>query len=210
MDERANEARWERLTLLLEPFHTQALTTARRLCRSAADGDDLYQEAVLRAFEKLDTLRQEASFRSWFFATLLSRHRNRARRAFWRRFVSLETELAEGREPAGERGDEWAEEMQRADRIVRALSHLPAVQREAIVLFEMQDFSIEDVAAVQKASVPAVKSRLTRGREALRRFYERRGWAPQTQAAAQQEALVSAAVAPIAAVALASRESRHD
>ena len=50
------EARWRRLIELLEPFHRQAAATARRLCRSPADGDDLYQEAVLRAYEKLQSL----------------------------------------------------------------------------------------------------------------------------------------------------------
>ena len=70
------EVRWARLVALLEPIHREAAATARRLCRSQAEGDDLYQEAVLRAFEKLHTLRDPSRFRSWFYATLLSRHRS--------------------------------------------------------------------------------------------------------------------------------------
>ncbi len=84
------EARWQRLLVLLEPVHRQAVATARRLCRSAADGDDLHQEAVLRAFAKLHTLRDEGRFRPWFYAALLSRHRSLWRRASRRRTVSLE------------------------------------------------------------------------------------------------------------------------
>ncbi|MGH7726353.1 MAG: RNA polymerase sigma factor [Candidatus Eiseniibacteriota bacterium] len=205
MDSRETQARWERLLLLLAPIHTQAVLTARRLSRSADDGDDLYQETVLRAFEKLDTLRHEGSFRSWFFATLLSRHRSRARGAFWRRFVSLESDANEARgtrEPVGERGEEWDEESWGAARMSRALGHLPAVQREAIVLFELQGFPIEEIAGLQHASLSAVKTRLARGRAALRSYYERRGWA--------------GAVAPpvgestIAAVVLGSQENLHD
>jgi hypothetical protein len=41
------------------------------------------------------------------------------------------------------------------------------------VLFEIDGYSIMEIAAMQGASVPAVKSRLSRGREALRRHYER-------------------------------------
>ena len=208
MDERATETRWERLTLLLEPIHAQAITTARRLCRHAADGDDLYQETVLRAFQKLDALRDEASFRPWFFSILLSRHRTRSRRPFWRRFLSLDAQRETGREPVGERGEEWADRMLRAERIARALGHLPDVQREAIVLFEMQDFSIEEIAAVQRASVSAVKTRLMRGRAALRREYERRGWVPSAPEAPPARPFERGAA--ISTVVLAARENVHD
>ena len=65
MESRSSEVIWERLAALLGPIHPSAIATARRLCRSRADGDDLYQESVLRAFEKLHTLRDESRFRSW-------------------------------------------------------------------------------------------------------------------------------------------------
>src|SRR5512134_332272 len=101
MEARAAEATWERLSKLLGPIHRSAIATARRLCRSRWDGDDLYQESVLRAFEKLHTLRDESRFRSWFYATLLSRHRSRCRRWFWKRQVPLEQACAGEGEPAG-------------------------------------------------------------------------------------------------------------
>jgi RNA polymerase sigma-70 factor (ECF subfamily) len=173
MNAEAMDERWRQLTALLEPIHSQAVATARRLCRTRADGDDLYQEAVLRAFDKLHTLRDESRFRSWFYATLLSRHRSRHRLRFWKRLLPFEEVFPEGREPAGEDGSMWDDEARRARRAARALSALAAEQREAIVLFEIDGYSIEEIAAMQMASVPAVKSRLTRGRERLRRFYER-------------------------------------
>jgi RNA polymerase sigma-70 factor (ECF subfamily) len=175
--------RWKRLIGLLGPIHEQAVATSRRLCRSAADGDDLYQETVLRAFAKLHTLRNESRFRSWFFATLLSRHRSRHRLRFWRRLVPLEEAFPPGRDPVGVDGSSWDEEARRADRAALALSALAAEQREAVVLFEIEGYSIEEIAALQQASIAAVKSRLTRGREKLRRFYEQRGWLGRRAAA---------------------------
>ena len=181
MKEQESEARWDRLIELLRPVHEQALATARRLCRQTADGDDLYQEAVLRAFRKLPTLRAETKFRSWFFAVLLSLHRSRHRRAFWKRFVSME-EMPPDDVPMT--GGVDVEERERADRASRALRHLKSEQREAIVLFEIEGFRIEEIAAMQKASVSAVKSRLVRGRDNLRRYYVRQGWMnPATRAA---------------------------
>ena len=166
---------------LLEPIHHQAVVTARRLCRSSSDGDDLYHEAVLRAFDKLHALRDESRFRSWFFAVLLSRHRTSMRRAFWRRLLPWDDAFPRGRGPIGEDGADWEARCGGAARAARALASLPAEQREAVVLFEIDCYSVEDVARLQRTSVPAVKSRLTRGRERLRRWYERHGLAPAVQ-----------------------------
>ncbi|HMI30151.1 MAG TPA: RNA polymerase sigma factor [Candidatus Limnocylindrales bacterium] len=173
MDSQEEAARWIRLTRLLAPIHGQAVATARRLCRSNDDGDDLYQEAVLRAFEKLNGLREESRFRSWFFATLLSRHRSRVRSK--RVSVPLEEAFNRGNEPVGEDGTSWEDERQRAQRAVRALAGLKPVQREAVVLHEIEGFSVEEIAEMQGVTLSAVKSRLTRGREKLRRYYERHG-----------------------------------
>jgi RNA polymerase sigma-70 factor (ECF subfamily) len=169
-------ASWRRLIELLRPFHDQAAATARRLSRSVEDGDDLFQEAVLRAYDKLANLRDESRFRPWFYAILLSVHRNRSRRGFWRRFLSLEGKDGRPFEVSGDDGATWDEERRGAERVSRALAGLPPEQREAVVLFELDGFSIEEISAIQGASKSAVKSRLSRGRERLRRHYERLGF----------------------------------
>ncbi len=167
--------RWEALIRLLTPFHDQARATARRFCRSPADGDDLFQEAVLRAHAKLPLLRDETSFRSWFYAVLISVHRGRSRRPFWRRFLSLTALLASGVDPRGADGRHGEEERERAERASRALATLPAVQREAVVLHDIEGFSMSEIAAMQKVTVSAVKSRVARGHARLRAHYRRLG-----------------------------------
>lgn len=169
------ERRWRRLLELLAPIHDRAAATARRLCRTPADGDDLLQAAVLRAFEKLDGLRDPDRFPAWFWAVLLSVHRNRARRELWRRFLPLD-DLPPGGEPAGPDGNRREEERVSAARAAAALARLPAVQREAVVLHEIEGFGVEEIAAMQGVTVSAVKSRLARGRERLRRHYRRLGF----------------------------------
>lgn len=160
--------RQERLMGLLGPIHDRARLTARRLCRSNADGDDLFQEAALRALMKLGDLRDEGRFRPWFYAVLLSVHRERSRRSFWRRFVPLGAERQEvAARPALEdaRGE--------AAQLSRALQELPAEQREAVVLFEVDGYTLDEVAELTGSSVAAVKSRLARGRSRLREHYQK-------------------------------------
>jgi RNA polymerase sigma-70 factor (ECF subfamily) len=142
-------ARWKRLTELLDPIHGAALRTARRLRGSSGEGSDLLQEAVLRAHAKLDSLREEARFRSWFFAILLSIHSSQCRRAFWRRFVPIDEALAEGWEPETERCEDEPWSTRRA---AIALAHLPPVQRAAIVLHDLEGFSVEEIAQAENGS----------------------------------------------------------
>jgi RNA polymerase sigma-70 factor (ECF subfamily) len=167
---------WRRLLEFLEPVHDETRRLARRLSRSNAEGDDLFQDAVLRAYEKLDGLRDPGRFRAWFMTVLISVHRSRARRSFWRRFLSLEQWTGAGREPEAPVASSAASRADGARRLAHALAQLPAAQREAIVLFEIEELSVEEIAAAQAASVSAVKSRLARGRERLRRHYARLGF----------------------------------
>jgi len=157
-----------RLMELLAPLHDAARMTARRLCRSHADGDDLFHEAVLRAIDHVDELRETEKFRSWFYAVLLNVHRARHRLSFWRRLVPLEDSRAEL--VVSDESDALAG----AQRMARALATLAPQEREAIVLFELEGFSLEELAALQQSSLSAVKSRLVRARGRLRRHYERR------------------------------------
>lgn len=162
-----SEIAWQDLFELLEPIHTDAQLFARRIARSHADGDDLFQEAVLRAGAKLSTLRDRARFKAWFYSVVVSVHRTRSRRAFWRRFLSNEGVA----DPVGDDGSRWVDERASAHRASAALATLGAAQREAIVLFELHGYSLEEIAEIQRASLSSVKSRLMRGRDRLRRFY---------------------------------------
>jgi RNA polymerase sigma-70 factor (ECF subfamily) len=176
MQKEYSTGHWQRLIRLLAPIHDQARLTARRLCGSSAEGDDLFQDAVIRANGKLSMLRDESRFKPWFYAVLLSLHRTRSRRAFWRRFLPLEEQEARGQEPVGEDGSRWEQEHVQASRVSRALTKLPSVQREAVVLYDLEGFSIEEIAVMQQVTASAVKSRLSRGRKRLRSHYEKLGF----------------------------------
>lgn len=162
---------------LMAPMHERARMTARRLCRSDAEGDDLFQDAALRALAKLPSLRDDKAFPAWFYRILLSLHKNRVRSHFWRRLLPLESLFgASGGEPVGDDGGTWEEVRHGQRRMRAALETLPAVQREAVVLFDIDGHSLAEIADMQGASLSAVKSRLVRGRARLRKYYRARGY----------------------------------
>jgi len=160
------ETRQLRLRRLLEPLHDRALAFARSIARSRADGDDLFQEALVRALGKLDGLREDRAFRGWLYRVIISVHRNRYRRAFWQRLLPLTSE------PASE--GSHADELGATERARTALATLPHDQREAIVLHDIEGWKIEEIAELEGTTVSAIKSRLSRGRGRLRDVYARK------------------------------------
>lgn len=163
MDPDTHEDAGQRLLRLLAPIHERARLVARRLSRCCADGDDLFQETALRALRRLDTLRDEARFRSWFFAILFSLHRRRQRSDFWRRLWPLELVPEPSVEPS------FADEG--ADRLARALASLSAKEREALVLADLSELRLDEIAELQGSSLAAVKSRVARARARVRQRY---------------------------------------
>jgi RNA polymerase sigma-70 factor (ECF subfamily) len=160
---------WSELSALLEPVHEDVQLFARRIAGSNAEGDDVFQEAVLRAARKLPALRERTKFKSWMCSIVVSVHRSRCRRAFWTRWISRDE--ARDADPGGDDGSRWADERASARRATAALATLAPPQREAIVLFELHGYSIDEIAEIQSTSISSVKSRLVRGRDRLRSFY---------------------------------------
>jgi RNA polymerase sigma-70 factor (ECF subfamily) len=154
----------QRFRRLIEPIHDRAQAFARCLTKSRADGDDLFQEALVRALAKVGGLRDDAAFRPWLYRVIVSVHRNRCRRSFWRRFLPLG-----GDEPAAQRRHDEA--LSGAERARVALATLPPEQREAVVLFEIEGWQVDEIADLHGVSASAIKSRLVRGRDRLRAYY---------------------------------------
>ncbi len=151
-----------------------ALTTAiphlraygRSLSGSAHLADDLVQETMLRAWTARDRFVVGSSLRAWTHVILRNLYFSMARRS---RF------LGPWDAPAAERllavRPDQDHHVALAD-LQRALMQLPPEQREALILIGASGLSCEDVAAISHCAVGTVKSRVARGRAALRALLE--------------------------------------
>ena len=105
--------------------------------------DDLVQEALFRAFRRLDGWRGEASFRSWLFAIGGNVLRDEFRRRKGRTMLSLEDRDLPG--PADPHADLAAAEVEEGLR--RGIGSLPRLQREVFLLRTQQGSSYAEIAA---------------------------------------------------------------
>jgi len=135
--------------------------------------DDLVQDCLERALRKRHLWRRQGRLRSWLFRLLYRQHVDSGRRGSRRREVTdaAAAELATIQPPR-------QEHMVQVRDIATALRRLPVEQRAAILLVGLDGLSYEEAAQVLDVPVGTLRSRLSRGRDALRD-----GWRPAAQSA---------------------------
>lgn len=138
-----------------------------RMTGSVIDGEDVVQDAFTRAFIALDELREAPPLRAWLFRIAHNRAldllRSRAIRAAEPIEAALEVADPESPDPM--------EVLMRQEAVGTAVSRfveLPAVQRSVVILKDVLDHSLEEIAATLDLTVDAVKAHLARGRARLK------------------------------------------
>jgi RNA polymerase sigma-70 factor (ECF subfamily) len=134
---------------------------ARSLCYNRDLADDLTQEALTKGWAARRSFTPGSNFRGWIYRILRNHYFSVTRVS--RRFVTLDPEITERLmvTPATQEAGLNLADLQ------RGLAKLPVEQREALLLME-SGLRCEDIAGVMGTPVGTVKSRISRGRAALR------------------------------------------
>lgn len=150
-----------------------------RLTENAEEAGDLTQETFLRAFRSIKSFRGDSELKTWLFRIAINESRNRFR--WWKRrkrdlTISIDATIGDSEMTLGDTladasisPEESALMREREYAIQAALIDLPDVYREAIVLCDIEGLSYEETAAALGVGIGTVKSRISRGREELRR-----------------------------------------
>jgi len=140
---------------------------ARALVRDVVDADDLVQECLTRALAKLHLWREGSNLRAWLFTILHNQYVNNVRRSI-RSGTTVEFDDADLplRLPATQ-----AKRLELRD-LDRALGQLSPEQRAVILLIGLEGMPYCDVATALGIPVGTVRSRLSRGRDTLRRLMD--------------------------------------
>ncbi len=165
---------FEAASTLLSRYQDVAFTTALRLV-GEADAEDIAQEALVRAYTRLDDLDEKASFEAWLRRITVNLSLNALRRRGLLQFQSLDAKSASreaksvadvaGLQPTAE--DEALGSVFR-DELDVLIQKLPIEQRVAVVLRDMYGYEFAEVAELQRCGLSAAKMRVRRGRDRLR------------------------------------------
>jgi RNA polymerase sigma-70 factor (ECF subfamily) len=134
---------------------------------SVIDGEDVVQDAFARALDALDQLDEAPPFRPWLFRIA----HNRALDLLRSRAIRAAEPIEAAHEVADPNSRDPVETLMRREAVETAVSRfveLPTVQRSVVILKDVLDQSLEEIADMLDLTVNAVKAHLARGRARLK------------------------------------------
>jgi RNA polymerase sigma-70 factor, ECF subfamily len=166
--------------LLIAQYSHPVYSLMARSLRDSADAADVTQEVFVKVFRNISGFHGDSSLRTWIYRIAL--HEASNQRRWWNRHKKQELTidapiendegetfcLADALASTSASPYDCAAHTELEQRITSALQTLPEAFREVVVLREMEGFGYEEIAEILGVNIGTVKSRLTRGRAALR------------------------------------------
>lgn len=173
-------------TQLIAQYHQPIYSVIARSLQDPADASDITQEVFIKVFRNIRSFHGEASLRTWIYRIAL--HEASNQRRWWSRHkrqeITMETPcsghesdfegepLSLGSTLADEHDSPFdhAAQAEVRERVEAALREVPEAFRTVVILREIEGFAYEEIAEILGVNLGTVKSRLTRGRAALRQI----------------------------------------
>lgn len=164
---------------MFERHNPMVFNLAYQILGNREEALDVAQEVFLAIYRNMNSFRGESSLKTWIYRIAVRRATNRYR--WWNRLrrrgtVSLEEhlsknperELASNMVSRAQSPEEALLIQEERQEVRRMLQGLPLPQRIAVILRDMEGLSYEEIAESLHVSLGTIKSRIARGREALK------------------------------------------
>jgi RNA polymerase sigma-70 factor, ECF subfamily len=170
---------------LIGRYHQPLYSLIARSLQDPADASDITQEVFIKVFRSIGSFHGDASLRTWLYRIALREASNQRR--WWSRHKRQEIAMdapccprcdADAESEAQSLGSTLADgscspfdytaQEETRERVEAALREVPEAFRTVVVLREIEGFAYEEIADILQVNLGTVKSRLTRGRAALR------------------------------------------
>ncbi len=162
---------------LIERFQQPVYSMVFRLLGNPNDASDVVQDVFLKVFRSVGAFREQSSLRTWIYRIAVNEAHNHRR--WFSRHCRQEVPMETDREDRGSSVDlardpgrspfDLASDNENRMLIECALTRINPTFRTAVVLRDIENLSYEEIAEILQLSLGTVKSRILRGREALRR-----------------------------------------
>jgi len=140
---------------------------ARALTRNPERADDLVQDTLVRALAKQHLWQPDTNLRAWLFTLMHNQNVNNVRQSIREGLTvdieSVSNALSATTDPTASR---------QLDELDRALGQLPDEQRQVILLIGLEGMSYGETATILDVPIGTIRSRLSRGRDVLRRLLD--------------------------------------
>jgi RNA polymerase sigma-70 factor, ECF subfamily len=168
---------------LIAHYHQPIYSLVYRIVNDPADAADTTQEVFLKVFRGMKRFNGESSLKTWLYRIAI--HEASNQRRWWFRHKSKESPIEVQEEGSGnsygpcntlvDQGESPLELLAHEEiraRVEEELRQVPEPYRTTVLLRDIEGLSYEEIAEVLQVSLGTVKSRLIRGREALKKRLE--------------------------------------
>ena len=162
---------------LIKRFEHPIYNLVYRLLNDPSESADVVQEVFLKVFRKVDGFRGDCSLKTWIYRIAV--HESYNQRRWFRRHRFQETALETDDEQSvsymdilpdpGPSPFQMTVNHETRERIESALQEVKPVFRAAVILRDIEELSYEEIASILDTNLGTVKSRILRGREAVRK-----------------------------------------
>jgi RNA polymerase sigma-70 factor, ECF subfamily len=189
-----SEAQRRQFERVILPHENSLYAPAMALTRSSSDAEDLVQETLLRAYDRFDTFRADGSPRAWLHTIMRNlffnayRKKSREPKQVSLEFFDPATSSLNGsgggvasavapQQPTVASPERQVLSQMEGAAVLEAVKALPLEYRQVVVLADVQGLPYQEIADKLRIPVGTVRSRLSRGRERVRRAVF--SWRPQ-------------------------------
>jgi RNA polymerase sigma-70 factor, ECF subfamily len=163
--------------LLVEEYKNPIYNLACRMTNNLQDVDDLTQEIFIRAYQKLQQFDQNKRFFTWIYTVGINLIRNHLKKKAQDIIVSsgVIKDCQESRRQEHEHSEDKLLLEETIIKLGKTMQKLPVDLREAVILKYYQNLTFGEVAEVTGVSLSAIKMRVYRGLDQLKRLMEADG-----------------------------------
>jgi RNA polymerase sigma-70 factor, ECF subfamily len=183
----------EAFAVLIAQYHQPLYSLIARSLNDPTDAADITQEVFIKVFRSIRSFHGGSSLRTWLYRIAL--HEASNQRRWWSRHKKQEITIDSSFEAdpdaennhlslaatLADRSDspfDHAAQAEVRERVEAALRQIPEAFRTVVILREIEGFAYEEIAEILNVNLGTVKSRLTRGRSALRTILNADGIVP--------------------------------
>jgi RNA polymerase sigma-70 factor (ECF subfamily) len=137
------------------------------MVRSREDAEELSQDVFMKAFRHLDTFKGESSFSTWLYRIAYNTAISETRKKKWEYLAIEEAQIENVSEEQVAAAMGISDELEPIRRLELAMEKLPPNDKALILLFYMEDKSVDEIAQISGLSQSNVKTRMHRIRKKL-------------------------------------------
>lgn len=165
---------------LIQPLQKKVYSFLSRMCNDPTRAEDMLQETLLKAYDKLPTFEKRSKFSTWLFQIAANNCLMLKRKEKNKPTQSLEPDAEHALDPADTANDphDLLEKSELKNFLDEALQQIPEMYRAAVVLKDIEGFTAEEISEMLSISLSNAKARILRGRHMLSQQLKAKGLTP--------------------------------